>query len=180
MLKHGLKIAISGKSGCGNSTASKLLAQTLGLKLINYTFRNMAQEMGIEMRELCAMAEKDEKWDRDLDARQVEYANGGDCVLGSRLAIWLLPGADLKVYLTASGETRARRIAGRDDGLYEAVLAETLERDRRDRERYLRLYGIDNDKWQDLADLVIDTTERKPSMIIEDIIYNLRIKRLMD
>ena len=39
-----LRIAISGKSGCGNTTVSGLLAQKLGIKLINYTFRQLAEE----------------------------------------------------------------------------------------------------------------------------------------
>ena len=38
-----LRIAISGKSGCGNTTVSTLLSEKLGIKLINYTFRTLAQ-----------------------------------------------------------------------------------------------------------------------------------------
>ena len=48
-----IKIAVSGKSGCGNSTVSRLLADKLGLKLINYTFHNMAEEAGIPFAEFC-------------------------------------------------------------------------------------------------------------------------------
>ena len=54
-----IKIAVSGKSGCGNSTVSRLLAEKLGLKLINYTFHNMAEEAGIPFEELCLKAEND-------------------------------------------------------------------------------------------------------------------------
>ena len=43
-LKKEIRIAISGKSGCGNTTVSGLLAQKLGIKLINYTFRQLAEE----------------------------------------------------------------------------------------------------------------------------------------
>lgn len=178
MLKPGIKIAISGKSGCGNTTTSRLLAQTLGLTLINYTFRNLAQEKGIELMELCRLAEADEYWDRFLDNKQVELARSGDCVLGSRLAIWLLKDADLKIYFTASPETRAGRVHKRDGGDLDLIMAETAERDRRDRERYLRLYGIDNDDYS-FADLILDTTDRKPEMLLEDIILNLRIKKLL-
>lgn len=39
-----LRIAISGRSGCGNTTVSTLLAQKLGVKLINFTFRQLAAE----------------------------------------------------------------------------------------------------------------------------------------
>ncbi len=54
-----------------------------------------------------------------------------DCVLGSRLAIWVLKEADLKVYLTASSEVRARRIQVREGGSLEQRLDETMRRDAR-------------------------------------------------
>src|SRR6056297_4004390 len=104
--KHtGLKIAISGKSGCGNSSVSRIVAEKLNLRLINYTFHDMADEKGIDFEEFCRMAEQDFSFDRELDRKQVEMAEEGDCVLGSRLAIWVLDKADLKVYLDASLET---------------------------------------------------------------------------
>jgi len=176
MIVPGLKIAISGKSGCGNSTVSKLLSQTLDLRMINYTFRNMAQEQGRELSELLKLAEHDTSWDKTLDKRQVELAAGGNCILGSRLAIWLLKDAQLKVFLKASPEIRASRIQQREGGTFATVFKNTVERDRNDRERYLRLYQIDNDLY-DFADLVIDVSDRKPEMILEDIIYALRVKQ---
>ncbi len=39
----------------------------------------------------------------------------------------------------------------------EETFARTVSRDNRDRQRYLRLYGIDIDRFE-LADLVVDTT----------------------
>jgi len=174
----GLKIAISGKSGCGNSTVSKLLAQTLNLRMINYTFRNMAQERGMDLKEVLRLAESDDYWDRTLDQTQAFLASEGECVLGSRLAIWILKEAHLKVYLKAAPEIRASRIRQREGGDLEQVMRETATRDKNDRERYLRLYGIDNDAY-DFADLVIDTSERKPELVLEDIIYALRIKKFL-
>jgi cytidylate kinase len=41
-IKDGIKIAISGKSGCGNSTVSRIVANRLGLRLVNYTVRALA------------------------------------------------------------------------------------------------------------------------------------------
>jgi cytidylate kinase len=151
-----MKIALSGKSGCGNSSVSKIVADRLGLRLINYTFRSMAQERGMSFQTFSRLAETDTSYDRYLDRHQVELASAGDCVLGSRLAIWLLPDADLKIYLTARVEVRAARIGRREGKPYEQALAETVDRDARDRERYLKLYDIDNDRY-DFADLVIDT-----------------------
>ena len=77
-------------------------------------------------------------------------------MLGSRLAIWLLTDADLKVYLAGTPEVRARRIAGREGVPYATALATMNERDTLDRGRYLALYDIDIDDYRH-ADLVLDT-----------------------
>ncbi len=167
-----VRIAISGKSGCGNTTVSRLLAERLGVTLINYTFRAMADEEGVSFEEMCRRAEADDRWDRILDRRQVERARRESCVLGSRLAAWLLTDATLSVYLTAAPEVRAARIRQREGGEFDAVLSATLERDRRDRERYRRLYDIDIDVW-DHVDLVIETDDRSPEQIVERIVAEL-------
>ena len=111
-----IKIAVSGKSGCGNSTVSRLLAEKLGLKLINYTFHNMAEEAGIPFEEFCRRAENDPSFDYALDDKQLRLAQNGGVVLGSRLAVWLLKDADLKVYLYAPAEIRSGRIHSREGG----------------------------------------------------------------
>jgi cytidylate kinase len=165
-----MKIAISGKSGCGNTTVSRLVAESLGLRLINFTFRTLAEERGLSLREVLERASQDDSWDREVDSRQAALAReGGGCVLGSRLAIWMLPEADLKVYLRARAETRVERIMKREGGNLEEVRAFTAERDRQDRERYLRIYQIDNDDYG-FADLAIDTDDLSPDKIARLII----------
>ncbi len=170
-----MQIAISGKSGCGNSTVSRLVAEQLGLRLVNYTFHSIAEEHRIDFKQLCGMAEDDPGWDRYLDRRQVELAREGPCVLGSRLAVWMLEEADLKVYLTAPLEVRAARIHQRENGRYEEVLAETRSRDERDRARYLNLYGIDNNKYG-FVDMVIDTESLTPQEIAAQIVETARAR----
>ena len=149
-------VAISGKSGCGNTTVSRLLAERLGVRLINYTFRAMAVERGVSFERLLELAAGDDSYDRALDARQVELARSGDCVIGSRLAMFLLPDATLRVFLSGSPEVRAARIHSREGGDYQAILEFTRKRDRSDHERYEKIYGIDNDDLSG-ADLVINT-----------------------
>ncbi|MDX9801026.1 MAG: AAA family ATPase [Spirochaetia bacterium] len=152
-----MKIAISGKSGCGNTTVSKMTAAKLGLKFVNYTFRIMAREKGIAFEELCRLAETDKSYDIMLDKKQIELASEGNCVLGSRLAIWLIEDADLKVFLDAPTDVRAGRIHRREGGSYDEVLKKTILRDKKDSERYKNLYSIDNNDFS-FADLVIDTS----------------------
>jgi len=171
--KKDLRIAVSGKSGCGNTTVSRLLADALDIRFINFTFRNLAQEKGLSLKEVLALAAKDDSWDREVDTRQVEMAmEEGGCVLGSRLAIWMLKEADLKVFLTAQAEVRAKRIQGREGDSLATVAEFTASRDKQDHERYLRIYNINNDDYS-FADLVIDTDDISPAEIVKLIIAEL-------
>lgn len=168
------RIAVSGKSGCGNTTVSRLVAERLGLRFINFTFRSLAAEHGITLAEVLARAKTDDYWDRAVDERQVALARqDGGCVLGSRLAVWMLPEADLKVYLRASADTRARRIQRREGGDLEEIKTFTAERDRQDSARYRALYDIDNDDLS-RADLVIDTDQVGAEAIADRIVAALR------
>ncbi|MDE6350083.1 MAG: cytidylate kinase family protein [Treponemataceae bacterium] len=164
-----LRVAISGKSGCGNTTVSTLLAEKLGITLINFTFRQLAAEKGLTLAQVIENARTDDRYDRAVDTRQVELARAESCVLGSRLAIWMLKEADVKVYLIASDDTRAKRILNREGGDLQQIKDFTAMRDREDSARYLKLYGIDNDEYE-FADLKIDTATRTPEQIVSLII----------
>ncbi|MBP5567930.1 MAG: AAA family ATPase [Treponema sp.] len=173
-----IRIAISGKSGCGNTTVSGLLAQKLGIKLINYTFRQLAQEKGMTLKEVIDAAKNDDSFDKYVDKHQVELALEQPCVLGSRLAIWMLKEADLKVYLYASDETRAQRIFNREGGSLEEIKSFTAMRDREDTGRYKEFYGIDNNDYS-FVDLFIDTGKYNPEQIVDLIIDELKKRKLI-
>jgi len=179
-MKKDIKIAISGRSGCGNTTVSKMVADSLNLRFINFTFRSLAEERNLELKDILELAAKDDAIDKEVDTRQVQLAREGGvngkgcvpnqgCVLGSRLAIWMLPEADLKVYLDAKAMTRAGRIVNREGGSLEEIAAFTAERDKQDHGRYLRIYNIDTDDYK-FADLIIDTDNINPQQITDIII----------
>ena len=162
-----MRIAISSKSGCGNTTVTKMVSEKLGYPMINFTFRQMAEERGVDFWTFCEMAQNDYDIDRELDRRQVEMAmDAENCVLGSRLAIWMLKEADLKIYLTASAETRANRILKREGGTFEERYAQTVKRDTNDSGRYMEVYGIDNSKADEVVDLIIATDDKTPEEIV--------------
>ena len=178
-INNELRVAISGKSGCGNTTVSTLLSQKLGVKLINYTFRQLAQEKGMTLAEVIENAKTDDSYDIFVDNHQVELARAEPCVLGSRLAIWMLKEADLKVYLYASDDTRAKRILNREGGNLEEIKSFTAMRDSEDSRRYLKLYNIDNNKY-DFCDMVIDTANYNPEQIVDLILAELKKRGLVD
>ena len=169
-----MRIAVSSKSGCGNTTVSTLLSEKLGYPIINFTFRQMAEERGVDFWTFCRMAEDDYNIDRELDSRQVGMAmEKENCILASRLAVWMLKDADLKVYLTASPETRAKRIQKREGGSLEQRMQETAGRDARDSARYRIVYGIDNSHPEDVCDMVIATDDLNPEEIVSLILEKI-------
>ena len=173
-----LRIAISGKSGCGNTTVSTLLSSVLRVKLINYTFRQLALEKGMTLAQVIENAKTDDSYDRFVDNHQVELARKENCVLGSRLAVWMLKEADLKVYLLASDDVRAGRIFNREGGDIEEIKKFTAMRDSEDSKRYKALYSIDNTDTSGV-DLIIDTADKNPSQIVELILSELENKGLI-
>lgn len=168
-----LRIAISGKSGCGNTTVSTILSKALGITLINYTFRQLAEEKGLTLAQVIENAKTDDFYDKYVDQHQVELALKESCVLGSRLAIWMLKEADVKIYLLASDELRAQRILNREGGDFQKIKEFTAMRDAEDTKRYKKLYGIDNNDYSSTADLVIDSSINDPEQIVGKILTEL-------
>jgi cytidylate kinase len=113
---------------------------------------------------------------------QRRLAQGGGVAEGRDIGTVVLPDADLKVFLTASREERARRrLADETDGAYEAayggayegrgrgsglaeVLADIDRRDRLDSEREASPLKVAPDA------LVIDTTSKTPAETVDEII----------
>ena len=173
-----LRIAISGRSGCGNTTVSRLLSETLGIEMINFTFRSLAEETGLSLADIIERAKTDDSFDKTVDTRQVDMALKTSCVLGSRLAIWMLKEADLKVYLYADDDVRAGRVFKREGGNLDEIKAFTKMRDTQDAARYKRLYDIDTSDYS-FCDLIIDTANYTPDLIVGQIIEALVKKGLV-
>jgi len=153
-----LRIAISGQSGCGNTTATNNVGGALQLRVVNYTFRDLAKELNLGFDALHSHAEKTFIYDYLTDLVCIRAALSQSIIVGNRLAAWLVE-ADLRVWLHASLEARAARIARRESekgSSYESVLYKTLQRDAQNRRRYLQVYGIDIQDHNDL-DITINT-----------------------
>jgi cytidylate kinase len=147
------------------------VGRTLDLKVVNYTFRDLAADIGVSFEEIHDRSQLNRSFDYLTDLNQIRLSLQPKVVVGSRLAAWLV-NADLRVWLQASLEERAKRIFRRevDKGLtYESVLYRTLQRDEQNRKRYLQLYGIDSNDRSDF-DIIINTekltAEQVSSLII--------------
>lgn len=192
-----MRIAISGFTGCGATTATRLVGKALHLTTANYTFHDLAEDLGLSFRDLqFDVVEKEfPKYDLVLDKKQVERAMQGDCVLGSRLAVWCdtpkmlkrlrVPKKnwfkfDLKVWLHASLKTRAQRVAGREGKPFSLALKETRARDETNAERYKKLYGINVEEYRKAVDLVINTENRSAEETAKKIIKAVEKKSLQE
>ncbi len=151
-----MRIAISGLSGCGNTTACNNVGKALGLKTINYTLRNAADETGFTLADVQKLAASNAEIDYALDSKLARLADSEDnCIVGTRLAGWLID-SDLSVWLHASLATRAGRIASRETRSLQEVMKETENRDQMNIDRFKKFYGVDTLK-HDHFDLVVNT-----------------------
>ncbi|VVB67537.1 Cytidylate kinase [Candidatus Norongarragalina meridionalis] len=151
-----MRVAVSGMTGCGATTVTKIVAGRLRLKRINYTFHDLARERGIPFSKLQfdKIEREFPKWDLLLDGKQVaRVAKAKQCIVGSRLAVWL-DGAvakklkkrvkiDAKFWLEVPLRVRAKRVAKREKKPFSQALRETALRDKNNAARYKKLYGID-------------------------------------
>ena len=167
-------ITISGVPGSGKTTVARLLAQRLGIPHVyaGDLYRKEAEERGLSLEEFNQLSERDHSIDRALDEKMAGYARQGGVVLEGRLAgfIAVQEGVDaLKVWLTASDEVRARRVAQREGRDWTTVLRQNHSRQGSDAKRYKDIYGFDlNDTA--IYDLILNTDDAGPETLAEDIL----------
>lgn len=103
----------------------------------------------------------------EMVSRQREWARtrGGGVLEGRDIGTVVFPDAELKVYLTASAETRAARRSKEVSDLdYETVAADLARRDALDQ-------GRDSDPLRTADDaVVVDTTDRTVEEVLEEIV----------
>ncbi len=135
-------IAIAGFAGSGKTTLGRALAKKLGYRMVSPSFKDLAAKEGISLMEFQKKAEKDKGIDLKFDAYIKSEAKKGNCVITTWLGPWMSK-ADLRVWLFAPLEVRAKRVAGRDNISATTAKKEIQKRERQNRRRYKKLYKID-------------------------------------
>lgn len=154
MVKESVVICICGMVGSGKSTLAKRLARKYGLKYHSGgdVLKAMAMEEGYETFErgwwesqegmrFLEMRGKDPKFDKVVDRKFLELAQQGNVILDSRTMPWLLK-EGFKIWLGASLERRAERIAKRDDISVKNALKALKNKEEKTKAIYKRLYGF--------------------------------------
>ncbi|NMB78350.1 MAG: AAA family ATPase [Methanomicrobiales archaeon] len=142
-----MRITVSGLPGSGTTSLSRYLAQQHGFTMISAgeVFRQLAKEHNMELAEFGRLAQTDPSYDKMIDARQKEIAEQQDnIIVEGRLSGWMVPQADLKIWLHAPIRCRITRIASRDLVGDETTAEKlTLEREACEAGRYRSYYNID-------------------------------------
>jgi cytidylate kinase len=158
----GLVVTIGGPHGTGKSTYAKMIAKQFKIRYVSagQLFRDLAKEKGVSLEELSKQAANSPEIDRMIDERSAAEAAKGNAVVEGQLAAWMAKDlAQVRIYLKAPDEERIARIANRDHLDYEAARRQTLARERIQRERYKRYYGVNIDDLS-LYNIIIDTGNR--------------------
>lgn len=166
-----MRVTISGPPGSGTTTVARILAEKLNFELISAgeVFRRMAREKKMSLAEFSRLADANPEIDLEIDRYQKELAEKSDnVVVEGRLSGWIV-NADLKVWLFASEDIRVERIAKREKKSIDEAKKETRERERIEKRRYEKYYGINIDDWT-IYHLVINSGYFTPEEIVEIII----------
>ena len=142
-----MRITVSGLPGSGTTSLARYLSEKHHFELISAgeVFRQMAKEHSMDLPQFGALAESDPSFDRMIDERQKEIAESRDnIIVEGRLSGWMVPSADLKIWINAPLGCRIRRIQSRDEVINEETAKHTTEdRERCEALRYRMYYQID-------------------------------------
>jgi cytidylate kinase len=167
--KQKIVICVCGMTGCGKSTVAKRLAEKYGFRYISggNALKALAIEAGYKTAEI-GWWETDEgmkflrqrmensKFDKKVDEKLMELAKQGNVVLDSWTMPWLLK-EGFKVWLDASVNVRAKRVAERGAIDVEKALSILKKRDEKTRVIYKGLYGFDLGRDFSPFDMIFDT-----------------------
>lgn len=156
-----MNITITGDLGSGKTTVSELLAERLGMELIDTgkIYRQFANDKGLDV--LGQNNSSDWSIDRKIDSEVERLGKEFDNqIFVSRLAWYFIPNA-LKIYLIQNPLVAAERIMEDESRISEShsSVKETLEfnmnRSNAELKRYYEMYGIEDARGYNEADIVI-------------------------
>ena len=172
-------ICISGLSGSGKNSVGRLVAEKLGLRLIDPTFKTLAAKQKMSLLDFHKKAEHEHSIDKNFDAHLIRDAKKGNCVVTTWLGPWMIKNADMRIWLYAPSSARAARVAKRDGMSNVEAARHIAERDESNRLRYLEIYKIDIYDHSGF-DLVINSEMYLPAASAEIIAAAARTKKGMN
>jgi cytidylate kinase len=174
-----LLLCISGMAGTGKSTLSKKIAKRYALKCYSGgdALKDLAKEAGCEVTgegwwespeglRFLERRVKDPQFDKAVDSKLLGYAKLGDVLLDSWTMPWLLEGG-FKIWLMASFDKRAARVAERDKMSFEQAYAVLGEKEAQTKAIYKKLYGFDLGEDFTPFNFILDTDNLNADQVFE-------------
>ena len=175
--KNGPVICISGLAGTGKSTVAKKIAKKYGLRYYSGgdALKELAKEESYDATgrgwwespaglDFLGVREKDPKFDKLVDEKLLSYGRRGNVLLDSWTMPWLVKDG-FKVWLLASLEKRAERVAKRDGITVQKALKMLREKEEKTKAIYKKLYGFSLGEDFKPFDLVLDTDNLSPEEV---------------
>jgi cytidylate kinase len=166
-------------AGTGKSTLAKKLAQKYGLRYYSGgdALRDLAAEEGYnsssngwwESPEGLSFLEQrkaNKDFDQAVDQKLLQYASEGNVLLDMLDDAWAGEGC-LKIWLAASVEKQAERIAKRDDMTAEQALAALKDKEAKTKAIYKQLYGFALGEDFKPFNLILDTDNLAAEEVFE-------------
>ena len=177
--KEPIIICICGMAGSGKSTVAKKIAEKYGLKYYSGgdALKSLAIEEGYkpfnrgwwenkEGMRFLTQREKDPKFDEAVDKKLLEFGKQGNVVLDSWTMPWLVK-KGFKIWLEASLEKRAERIAKRDKKNIEEALRALKVKEKKTKAIYEKLYGFSLGGDFAPFNLILDTDNLKAEEVFK-------------
>jgi cytidylate kinase len=172
-------VCISGMAGTGKSTLAKKIAKKYKLRYYSGgdALKALAAEEGYdsssrgwwESPEGLIFLEKREKnlaFDKAVDEKLLQYAQQGNVLLDSWTMAWLLK-TGFKIWLVASVEKRAERIAKRDKISTQEALRVLKQKEAKTKAIYKKLYGFTLGEDFEPFNLVLETDNLSAGEVFE-------------
>jgi cytidylate kinase len=192
--KNSIVICICGMAGSGKSTLAKKLAEKYGLKYYSGgdALKALAMEEGYKTSEsgwweseegkrFLEKRGKNPKFDKAVDKKLLELAKQGNVILDSWTMPWLLK-EGFKVWLEASPEKRAERIAIRDGISVKEAFNALKNKEGQTKNIYKKLYGFSLGEDFSPFHLILDTNHLEADevfqvlcMVIDNLLYSKNI-----
>lgn len=182
-------IIVSGMPAVGKTTVSRVVAKELALKLVGGgdVLKEMAIEGGYtpggddwwdteEGMKFLGERKLRSGFDKEVDSRLLEKAKKGDVVITSYPVPWLSRHG-VKVWLSGSVETRARRMAKRDHMTVAKCTKVLRIRDEENYKLYKKIYGIEFGRDLKPFDLTVDTDNIDESRVAQIVLHYVRNRR---
>ena len=176
-------IALSGPPGTGTSTVGRILARKLKIEYFSpgKFFKKESKqknETNAALDRLKTRQGASRELHEYIDNLQIQKAKRGNVLLEGTLSIHFLKDlSNLKIWLYADIDERAKRTVKRDKLTLTEAKMKIIEREKIERAMFEKLYGFDYFDQEKDADLVVNTTRLTVNEVVNKIFYFVRRKQ---